>query len=250
MKLQTPQALKLSSRTWTRWFIATAIGCLAQLPAWADTALDPAMVTSLRLEDFKTIRLIDEDGKPLSVEEFKARIAARTSFALAKDAESSTATLTLKKGPLVPMNTIGLAQGSRMPALQLTDTQGRVRTWDEFGDKPVLLNFFFAECAPCIQEVPTLNAFIKSNPDVAVLAVTYETSAVTQKFIARHGLMWPAVADGRDFITSLGVKSYPTLLLVGPNRTLLAIKTGGITVPENKSGYIFSLESWVRQNLK
>ena len=170
---------------------------------------------------------------------------------MAKNPETSAATLTFNGNTPPPaINTIGLTVGSAMPALKLADTQGRVRTWEEFGDKPVLLNFFFADCPPCIQEIPALNAFAKDNPSVAVLSVTFESSAVAQKFIGRHGLVWSVVTDGQEFIKALGVKSDPTLLLVSPNRTLLAVKTGGILPPEDGSGYVFSLDSWVRQNLK
>jgi thiol-disulfide isomerase/thioredoxin len=246
----TQQILPTTQDSKCRWktlLILVALEVLFHLPVLADMAIDPRLVKSLGLESFNTIRLVDEEGKSLSAEDFKKRIAARSTFTVAKNIETSTATLTISKASL---KTIGLTEGSRMPPLKLTDTQGRVRTWDEFGDKPVVLNLFFAECPPCIQEVPALNAFTKSNPEIPVLSVTFENNAVTQKFIGRHGLLWPVAIDGRDFIDALGVKSYPTLLLVSPNRTLLAVKTGGIIHPENKSGYVFSLDVWVRQNQK
>ncbi len=204
----------------------------------------------LGLEEYKTIVLIDEDGKSLSVEAFNTQLANKKSFSAVKNKETGTATLTIGKAPTASFTTIRLPVGSKMPPFQLKDTQGRVRNWEEFGNKPVILNFFFAECPPCIQEVPTLNAYAKQTHDVAVLSVTYESPATTQKFIDKHSLQWPVVADAREFVKALGIKVYPTLLLVSPDRTLQAVKIGGIVRPEDTAENAFSLDSWVQKHLK
>lgn len=238
--------------SWRRVFITAALGCAVHMSTWADTALDSQMISMLGLENFKTIQLIDENGKKLTMDEFKARMNAKATFNMVKNSATSIATLTINGSAQIPEsdNQIDLAVGSEMPALKLTDTKGRTVTWNSLGARPVVLNFFFADCPPCIQEVPELNAFAKSHPNIAVLSVTYESQAVTQKFISRRGLQWPAVTDGRAYIEKLGVKSYPTLLLVSPERTLLAVKTGGIAPSNSKDGTTFSFAAWVQNNLK
>lgn len=232
-------------------FIATALACAVHLSAWAVTALDPKMISMLGLDNYKTIRLLDINGTPLTTQEFMERLSGN-SFSISKNSSNGSASLRITATDptsAIPKK-IGLNVGDKLPDLKLTDVEGRTHTWESLGRKPVVLNFFFAECAPCIEEVPELNTLGKNNPDIAVLAVTFDNKATTVRFIQRHGLQWPTVTDARPFIKKLGVTGYPTTLLVSPQRTLIAFKSGGGVALEGLATTNNGLETWVRQNLK
>lgn len=80
--------------------------------------------------------------------------------------------------------------------------------------RPILLSFYFAECGPCIQEVPALNRFAAANDDVRVLAVTFDDRVTVEAFRNKHGFEWPVLADAPDVVSALGVHTFPTLVLL------------------------------------
>jgi len=137
-----------------------------------------------------------------------------------------------------------------MPKQELVDLRGVAHSWNSFQGKPVLVSFFFSECLPCVQEIPTLNEFAQRNQGVGVLAITFDDPATAIKFVAKHPLEWPIVADAGKFIEELGLQTYPTLLLVGSDGRLLGSKTGGIMGPGQDGSERLALETWVGKLLK
>jgi peroxiredoxin len=140
--------------------------------------------------------------------------------------------------------------GQTMPAKTLADLDGITRRLGGPGRKPVLLSFFFAECAPCIQEIPELNAFAKANKDVDVVAVTFDAVADTKNFVGTHKLHWPVVANASKYIDKIGVTAYPTLALVSPEGKLLALRSGGLITTGSRRTMDSKLEDWVRKSLQ
>ena len=77
--------------------------------------------------------------------------------------------------------------------------------------RPMILSFFFAECVPCIEEVPILNAFARKHPEYRYAAFTFDDASTAIRFVQRYQLEWPVVADSRPFIDLVGVRAFPTL---------------------------------------
>ncbi|MBB5207831.1 redoxin family protein [Chiayiivirga flava] len=78
----------------------------------------------------------------------------------------------------------------------------------------------------CIAEIPTLNAFARSNPQFNVFAVTFDDMATATTFATAHGYDWPILADAQDFIDTLGIKVYPSMMLVDAAGIVRAFETG------------------------
>ena len=84
-------------------------------------------------------------------------------------------------------------KGSRLPDLTFTDTQGQTVRLAALAGKPLLVNLWATWCAPCVAELPTLDALAgaKSN-ELQVLALSQdlgEASATQVKdFWSRKGL--------------------------------------------------------------
>ncbi|TFW29422.1 TlpA family protein disulfide reductase [Massilia horti] len=76
-----------------------------------------------------------------------------------------------------------------------------------------LVSFYFAECEPCVKEVPLLNALAERRPDLHLLAFTFDSAKETKEFVAKHGLAWPIVTDAGKLTENIGVKAYPTMAL-------------------------------------
>ena len=116
---------------------------------------------------------------------------------------------------------------SEMPAFDLKDLRGRRVTSAGLRGKPTLMNFYFAQCKPCILEVKPLNEFAKSRPDLNILAVTFDEPAEAREFARRFGFRWRVVPDAREFIDRMRVKSYPMMALFDANGRLLGTLVGG-----------------------
>ncbi|MGB6743620.1 MAG: TlpA disulfide reductase family protein [Terracidiphilus sp.] len=61
---------------------------------------------------------------------------------------------------------------------------------------PVLLNFWWSQCAPCIEEIPSLLQLHRDMPDLVILAVSIDDDPdAYSSFIARHHVDFITVRD-------------------------------------------------------
>ena len=145
---------------------------------------------------------------------------------------------------------LAVAPGGQMPALSLPDLAGLVSNYEDFGDKPLLISFYFSHCRPCIEEIPELNQFARENGQVAVVAITFDSADEARAFADKHGFDWRIIPDAQDFIDEVGVKMYPAMALVSANGILIATKLGESTTNADgskvESGW---LKAWVDQAL-
>jgi len=63
---------------------------------------------------------------------------------------------------------------------------------------PVLLNFWSADCPPCVAELPRLQAFALAHPQWTVLLVSTDSPAVAREFLATRALSLPVLRPGAD----------------------------------------------------
>jgi thiol-disulfide isomerase/thioredoxin len=112
--------------------------------------------------------------------------------------------------------------GQATPPLRVGDVEGR--PWDLAAQrgKVVVVNFWAAWCAPCVEELPVLGALATreaTRGKVAVVGVNFKENADTiARFTAGHPLPYPVLRDrdGAAFKAwTLGVM--PTTVLVDRN---------------------------------
>lgn len=244
---------QLLFKAFTPLAICACIACSCAAFAGATPAPDDTFKQQLGLDGYKSIIFKADDGKEISRAEFDNLMGNGRSFSMSKDKETSRAVLAVKPiGPQPPPALppkLAIPVGKAMPKAAFTDIAGVRHTMGGRSEKPILLNLYFAECTPCIAEVPHLNAFAKSNSAVDVLAVTFDSSAVAKTFVAKHGLNWPVVADAKSYLNKIGVPSYPTFALVSPTGKLISVRgsIGPLDAGEQKDS---TLENWVRTSLQ
>lgn len=67
----------------------------------------------------------------------------------------------------------------------------------QFRGKLVILNFWATWCAPCIDELPSLQALQRERPDVQVLAVSIDDDPVAyQNFLKQYDISLLSARDG------------------------------------------------------
>lgn len=102
------------------------------------------------------------------------------------------------------------ATGRPAPDFTVSDGTRTVHLADYRG-KVVLLNFWATWCAPCIAELPSLQAMHQELPQVAVLAVSVDQdSEAYHRFLERHPLDLLTVEDSARQVNALyGTNLFP-----------------------------------------
>ncbi|NIJ17324.1 TlpA family protein disulfide reductase [Sphingobium vermicomposti] len=82
--------------------------------------------------------------------------------------------------------------GSAAPDFPFTGSDGKDMTLQDFAGKPVLVNLWATWCAPCVAEMPTLDAVAKAHgkQGLAVLTISQDSQGetVVKPFFAKHKL--------------------------------------------------------------
>ena len=76
-------------------------------------------------------------------------------------------------------------KGSALPDFQLKDGAGKELNLASLKGKPLLINLWATWCAPCIAELPQLDAIAAKNPAMKVLAINQDTQKldIVAKFL-------------------------------------------------------------------
>lgn len=86
----------------------------------------------------------------------------------------------------------------------------------------VVLNFWASWCAPCLEELPSLNAMQAELPEVRVVGVSMdEDPNAFQTFVSRHPAQFLTVLDGQNRSNSLyGTFRPPETYVIDKNGTI------------------------------
>ena len=88
--------------------------------------------------------------------------------------------------------------GTTAPTFTVTDSDRTVRLADYKG-KVVILNFWASWCAPCLEEFPSLIQLQRDNPNVVVLAVSFnDDDAAYHSYIAENHIDLLTVFDAKQ----------------------------------------------------
>lgn len=101
----------------------------------------------------------------------------------------------------------------------------------DYAGTPVVLNFWASWCAPCREELPALERFSQTHPEVAVVGVNYDDSAGAAKKLQEEvGFTFPSIEDGnKDLGTKLGIIGMPTTFFLTEEHRIAALVAGPIT---------------------
>ena len=107
--------------------------------------------------------------------------------------------------------------GRAVPLLAGTDLQGKAWDLAALRGRAALINFWATWCAPCKEEMPTLQTLADLEGErLAVLAVNVrEPLPRVLRYAQSAGLSFPILPDPRGEITrAWGMKVFPTTVLV------------------------------------
>lgn len=84
-----------------------------------------------------------------------------------------------------------------LPALDGSETTVR----EAIGDKLTVLNFWASWCAPCVREMPALDALHKQQPSVNVIGIGLDTVANIEAFARKTPVSYPLLTAGTGKIS-------------------------------------------------
>jgi len=106
------------------------------------------------------------------------------------------------------------------PKIEAADLQGKAWNATELAGKVVVLNFWATWCAPCKDELPTLQTLHDiSDAQTVVLTINVrEPAARAARYMQSTGMTFPVISDAKgELAKRWGVTVYPTTVLIAPN---------------------------------
>jgi len=108
--------------------------------------------------------------------------------------------------------------GRIAPDFTVSDGKNTIRLANYRGNV-VLLNFWWSQCGPCIQETPALVALHHEHPDLAILAVSIdEDPGAYQRFLTRFHVDLTTVRDPNQTVAKMyGTDLWPETYIIDRN---------------------------------
>ena len=105
--------------------------------------------------------------------------------------------------------------GQPLPVFNLKDIEGREISTNDLKGKPIVINFWFTACVPCIVEMPALNALKEKYEDsgVVFLSMTYEKKHMVMNFLKHHHFTFTSIPDAKAYCDKI-THQYPVTLFV------------------------------------
>jgi len=128
------------------------------------------------------------------------------------------------------------------PSFTLRTLDARQVSLEELRGRPVILNFWYAGCPPCRQEMPLLQEFADQHPDVTLLLVDHLDSAATASgFTGPRHIHAPVLLDQDGSVTAAyRVAGFPTSVFLRPDGTEASRVPRAVT-PEDLAAHISNL---------
>jgi thiol-disulfide isomerase/thioredoxin len=146
----------------------------------------------------------------------------------------------LSESPFAPTDLEGATEleGTELPGLTYTTFDGDERTLSSDG-RPLVLNFWAANCVPCVEEMPALEEVYREvSPQVAMLGLqTAEGAEAGLRMIDTTGVTYPVARDpsGDVLITFAGGFTLPTTVFVAADGRIADIHLGALSSDELRS---------------
>lgn len=135
----------------------------------------------------------------------------------------------------------GEADGARAPEFTLPDLLGNKISLADHRGRPVIIDFWATWCAPCVQQIPVLNAFQAAHyGEVAVLGIAVDSRGIeaVAPFATEHGIQYPVLLGDESLAQDYGAFGFPSLYVIAPDGSIAANHVGVISEEELEEALI------------
>jgi thiol-disulfide isomerase/thioredoxin len=86
----------------------------------------------------------------------------------------------------------------------------------------IILEFWFADCPPCLAQIPLMNNIVNEFPNVRVLSVTFQDEDKINPVLQKVDLNYPVGIDkNQNTISAYGVAAYPSTFIIDRNGVVI-----------------------------
>jgi cytochrome c biogenesis protein CcmG/thiol:disulfide interchange protein DsbE len=133
----------------------------------------------------------------------------------------------MPKGMVKEMNVRKKLTGKKFPFENLTTIDGKQLNFGDLNGKPTLINFWFTQCYPCLEEIPVLNLIKEEFKDkINFVSITDDSKKKVLKLFEKVKYDFIHLTDQKDLINKLGIKSYPQNYLIDKNGLIFSVEDG------------------------
>ena len=101
------------------------------------------------------------------------------------------------------------------PPFSVSDLEGNSYSLDALQGQVVVLNFWFIQCKPCVQEMPELNELVKKYEDkVVFLAFALNEASALKAFLKKRDFDYHIIPESQAVAEAYGVEGYPTHVVI------------------------------------
>ncbi|GAB4162656.1 MAG: hypothetical protein Tsb0033_21870 [Winogradskyella sp.] len=116
-------------------------------------------------------------------------------------------------------------KGKELPKFELNLLSGKKLNSESLKGKPTVINFWFSNCAPCIEEMPLLNE-IKSEfgNEVNFISMTFQNPNDVNEFLKTHDFDFTHIVNSKEYIKTFGMFGYPKTLILDKDLVIVEIE--------------------------
>jgi cytochrome c biogenesis protein CcmG/thiol:disulfide interchange protein DsbE len=121
------------------------------------------------------------------------------------------------------------------PGFSLPVLGGGELALEQLRGQPVILDFWATWCAPCVHQIPVLNAFHQRYGDrVAVLGISVDVRGeeAVGPFADEHEMAYRILLGDERLAQEYGAFGFPTLYVIGPDGVISVAHVGLISIEE------------------
>lgn len=112
-----------------------------------------------------------------------------------------------------------------LPKFVLTDLDGHIIDSDFLIGKPTVVNFWFTNCAPCIEEMPILNKIKRQYGNkINFVAMTFQEANVVKDFLKLNEFDFLQIVNSKTYLKNFGFFSYPKTIILDDNLKVIKIE--------------------------
>ena len=122
----------------------------------------------------------------------------------------------------------------KFPLMKMAKLDGNSLQTTELIGKKTLINFWFTNCQPCLDEIPILNEIKNemNSEKFNFLAITFQDEAEIKEFLKSNDYHYIHIVNSRNLIDSLGVRFYPKTVILDQELNMIRIEK---RIPVNSS---------------